>query len=159
MSYTNHMALGRPRIEFDQQIADDICELIATTDLGLEDVLAELKKCNPKIPSFSTIYKWMRENESFMQNSARARELQGDTIIDQAIKEARTVRIHTITRETERGIEVTTQDNVQRSQLIVQTLMKRAGQLNSKKYSDKVVHQGDSENPVEMIVRKVGSKA
>jgi hypothetical protein len=33
---------------------------------------------------------------------------------------------------------VTVADNVQRSQLIVQTTLKRAGQLCSKKYGDKV---------------------
>ena len=87
------------------------------------------------------IYRWLAEVPEFRENSARARELQGDTIIDTAIRYAKKPLIGTTSTTMAWGEKVKTGDNVQRSQLIVQTLLKRAGQLAPKKYGDKVEHE------------------
>lgn len=140
---------GRPPIEFDQEVADAICDMLAETDLGLASILVEVRKTLPQTPGVTTIYKWMGQNEEFAKSSVRARELQADTIMDQAIAEAKSSRIGEITTErfvtvdgsakpvTERKIA----DNVERSKLIVQTYFKRAGQLSPKKYGEKVEHE------------------
>ena len=130
--------MGRPAIPYDSEIAEDICELIATTHLGMEDVLDKLRVTNPSTPSLATVYRWLASSEEFRQKSARARELQGDSIVDLALKEAYASRIGVISTIKEWGEEVKTADNVERSKLIVQTLLKRAGQLAPKKYGEKL---------------------
>ena len=50
-------------------------------------------------------------------------------------------------------------DNVQRSQLIVQTLSKVIGQLDPKVYGEKITHAGDAEQPLEVVIRRVGAKS
>jgi hypothetical protein len=119
-------------------MAEDICEVIATTYLGMEDVLDKLRESNPATPSLATVYRWLASSDEFREKSARARELQGDSIIDLALKEAYNSRVGVITTVKESGTEIKRADNVERSKLIVQTLLKRAGQLAPKKYGDKL---------------------
>lgn len=132
---------GRPAILFDQEVADAICDMLAETDLGLASILIELRKTLPQTPGVTTIYKWMNQNEEFAKSSARARELQADTIMDQAIAEAKSSRVGQVVTEKPDGTEVKTADNVERSKLIVQTYFKRAGQLSPKKYGEKIEHE------------------
>jgi hypothetical protein len=154
------MAGGRPKIPFDQRIADEICDRIVESRMGLEHIL-DVMRSEPefeKTPTLVTIYRWMTENEKFFKDSARARMLSADTYVDAAVNEAHTHRIGKIegTRETKDGTfaESKIVDNVHRSQLIVQTLLKRAGQLNPKKYGEKLVHEGNEEAP--LIVKHIG---
>jgi hypothetical protein len=135
---------GRPSIPFDQEIADEVCERIATTQLSLEDILLEMRNGDyPKTPSLRTVWRWLESNEAFRQSSVRAREIQGDYFVDLAVKEAFSSRIGEISTEKESKsggtfTETRTADNVERSKLIVQTLLKRAGQLAPKKYGEKL---------------------
>jgi hypothetical protein len=138
------MPAGRPLIPFDQTIATEICERIVESRMGLEHVL-DVMRSEPewsKTPTLVTIYRWMTENDGFFKDSARARQLSADTYVDAAVNEAHTQRIGKIegTKETKDGTfaESKIVDNVQRSQLIVQTLLKRAGQLNPKKYGERL---------------------
>jgi hypothetical protein len=130
--------MARPPIPFNQDVADRICEMLATTRFGLEDILAYVRVEIPETPGLSTIYKWLRDNEEFAKQSARARELQGDTIADLALNVAYEPLVGTITTTQEWGDQVKVADNVERSKLIVQTLMKRAGQLAPKKYGERL---------------------
>jgi hypothetical protein len=148
---------GRPLIPFNQAIADEICERIVESRMGLEHVL-DTMRAEPEFaatPTLVTIYRWMKENEEFFKASARARQLSADTYVDAAVNEAHTHRLGKIeaVRETKDGTftESKVVDNVQRSQLIVQTLLKRAGQLNPKKYGEKL----DLGGTVEVIKRVV----
>ncbi len=148
---------GRPSIPYDPEIAEDICEVIATTHLGMEDVLDKLRGANPATPSLATIYRWLATSEEFREKSARARELQGDSIIDLALKEAYSSRVGVITTEKEWGTETKTADNVERSKLIVQTLLKRAGQLAPKKYGEKIQQEisGTDGGPLVFTLKRV----
>lgn len=130
---------GRPPIPFDQSIADEICERIVSSRMGLEWVLDSMRTGDfPKTPGLTTVYIWMETNPSFAESSARARILSADTYADAAVQESHSSRVGVITTTQEWGDQVKTADNVERSKLIVQTLMKRAGQLNPKKYGDKL---------------------
>ncbi len=130
---------GRNPIPFNQEIADEICERIITSRMGLEWVLDSMRSGDyPTTPSLPTIYKWMRENPEFLEESARAREMSADTYVDAALQEAHSSRVGVITTTQEWGEQTKTADNVERSKLIVQTLFKRAGQLNPRKYGDKL---------------------
>lgn len=136
--------MPRPALPFDQDLADQICERIATSDDGLEDVLDALRIERGEhlvTPGLTTIYKWLDENEAFAKQSARARELQSHLLFDRAQKQAREPLEGTVIRrfDGKDGVEITetTSDNVERSKLLVQTTLRRAGQLNPKKYGDK----------------------
>lgn len=147
---------GRPPIPFDPELADQICEGIGTTDLGLEEILAELTKyrktLNKKTPALRTVYRWLVENEDFRQQSAHARTLQAQLLHDRAQKYAREPMLGTVTR-VEKGPDgkktITTEsDNVERSKLLVQTTLRRAGQLDPKKYGESTTIRGDRDNPI-----------
>lgn len=158
--------MARPSIPFDQELADYICERIATTELGLEQVLQERKAENLSCVSSTTIYKWLIEYPEFAERSARARKMQAELLHDRAQIVAQTPLIGEITTEksvniggeavpvTERKIA----DNVERSKLIVQTMLKRAGQLDAKKYGDAVKHTGEDGGPIQFVVTRAGSK-
>jgi hypothetical protein len=129
---------------------------------GLEHVLAEMRSGDfPATPGLTTVYQWMVDNPEFAEHSARARILSADTYVDAAIEEAHTSLIGKIesVKETKDGTFAETRiaDNVERSKLIVQTLLKRAGQLNPKKYGDRTVLAGDKDNPfaVQFVTKSI----
>jgi len=135
---------GRPPLKYDPVLGTEICDLLACSDRSLTEVLDSLG--NPI--SESTFYKWIRENDEFAQESARARESQGHYLADKALVESRTIRSGKVTKNSDKdGRSVTEGDNVERSKLIVQTYLKRAGQLN-KALGDRTTLAGDPDNPL-----------
>lgn len=160
---------GRKPFPFDAEMANAICERIATTELGLEEVLAERKKARKSCVSSTTIYKWLTQYPEFAERSARARKMQAELLHDRAQKYARDPLIGKIVKVTTGpdGQETVTTiaDNVERSKLIVQTTLKRAGQLDAKKYGERVTLGGDKDNPIahtvdtgDLIERIVGNR-
>lgn len=136
---------GRPAIPYDPRIGLEICERLAESRMGLEHVLDSMR-AEPEFaatPSLPTIYRWMEQSRDFFELSARARLLSADTYADAAVNEAHTHRLSKIIvrRESKDGKLIEEEkivDNVHRSQLIVQALFKRAGQLNPKKYGERL---------------------
>ena len=156
--------MARPSYEYDPELAQVICERLSTSEMGLEDILDELRRVRgpEKItPGLTTIYKWMEAHPEFAESSARARRFQAQILHDRAQKAAREALIGRIEKTvvTDKGTEtqITTADNVERSKLIVQTLLKRAGQLDSKKYGDKLQHTGEGEGPIQFVVTRAGN--
>lgn len=152
------MAGGRPSIPFNPEIATEICERLVESRMGLEHVLDSMR-AEPEFsdtPGLTTVYRWMESNEKFAESSARARILSADTYADAAVNESHTSRIGKIEamKETKNGTfaESKILDNVERSKLIVQTLMKRAGQLNPKKYGDKLDLNHSGEVAIKRVV-------
>ena len=152
------LMMGRPPIPFDSDLCDYICERLATSELGLEQILQERRDMGLSSVSTQTIYRWREDNEGFRSNSARAREMQAELLHDRAQLAAQTPLVGEVVKEVvypaiddkPERIErtVTLSDNVARSTLIVQTTLKRAGQLAPKKYGDRTVLAGDKENPL-----------
>ena len=140
----NELAPGRPSA-YTETLAGTICERIATSRLGLEEVLMELE---PNAPSQSMVYRWLEAHQPFRERYSRARDFQADYMADLIAKEAFTIRLGITRKETARGLEVIESDNVERSRLIVSALLKRAAQLAPKKYADhlKVEHTGTPVN-------------
>lgn len=142
------MPAGRPPIPFDPDMADEICERIATTEMGLEQVLEERRLLGKSFVSSTTIYKWLIQNGGFAEQSARARKMQAELLHDRAQIEAQRPLIGRITKTVQKEdgtteVTETVSDNVERSKLIVQTTLRRAGQLDAKKYGDKIEHTGE----------------
>lgn len=71
------MPAGRPPIPFDQDVADEICEAIASGS-GLITFL----RSDQDLPSYSTVMRWVREEPEFAEQYARAREDMADNDAD-----------------------------------------------------------------------------
>lgn len=84
---------GRPRIEFDQKTADNICEQIA-------EGKSLRRICIQKaMPTKKTVLRWLEENTAFQQQYARARDGQADNYFDELMdlqKQATAENAHAI---------------------------------------------------------------
>lgn len=71
--------VGRPS-SFIQEVADDICMLIARGE--------SLRKIceRPGMPAMSSIFKWLNENKEFSEQYARARENQADFLLEEMLE-------------------------------------------------------------------------
>lgn len=120
---------------FTEEIGDAICERIA---LG-ESVRSI---CDDKaMPSMSTVFKWLRDNEAFSQQYARAREVQADALFDDIIDIADDGRNDWMEKKNADGKNIGWQENgeaLRRSQLRIDARKWMAGKLRPKKYGDKL---------------------
>ena len=80
------MPAGRPPIPFDQDVADEICEAIASGH-GLISFLRQ----SEDLPSYSTVMRWVRELPEFADQYARAREDMADNDADKIADVAQAV--------------------------------------------------------------------
>jgi hypothetical protein len=137
---------GRPS-SFTQQIADIICSRIAEGES-----LREICK-DDNMPDRVTIYRWLQADSDFCNHYTRAREDQADTLADEiiAIADEQPEIIAVIDKKTGAIIEhkldhAFLQWQKNRMDARKWTAMK----LKPKKYGDRLVHAGDSENPLEI---------
>jgi hypothetical protein len=72
---------GRPS-DYTDEIAEEICELIATTPRGLDYICEQ----HEALPSARTVARWLAAHEQFRQSYVRARERQADLIFDQCLE-------------------------------------------------------------------------
>lgn len=132
------MAAGRPS-SYDQLIADEICSQIASTSKSLKTI------CESEgMPSVSAVYAWLRVNENFQKQYARAKDDQADFMVEEMMEIADDGRndLMTITRGDE-SYEVENKEVVNRSRLRVDTRKWIASKLKPKKYGEKVEHSGN----------------
>jgi hypothetical protein len=113
------MTIGRPKIPFDQDIADRICEAIASGS-GLVPFLED----NPELPRYSTVMRWAREVPSFLQDYTRARDDSADLDADRVAEIASEVRKGKIAPDAAR--------------VVIDAYKWSAGKRKPKKYGDKV---------------------
>ncbi len=151
------MPAGRPPKRYDPLIAEEICERISHSHFGLASVLDDMRDDFPTVPSRTTVYVWLDENKEFADNFSRACNLRADYLADYAVQESHTSRIGEIRKVTPKGDEITVADNVERSKLIVSATFKRIGQLNPKKYGERVqnVHTDAEGGPVQFVTRSI----
>ena len=126
--------IGRPS-SFSQEIADEICELVATTPRGLDFICSS----DDKLPCARTVHSWLSAQPAFLQSYLRARERQADLIFDECLEIADDHSRDTKlvgTKGDER--EVADTEWISRSKLRVDTRMRMAGKLHPKKYGDKL---------------------
>lgn len=138
--------MGRPAIPFSEEISEDLLEKLATSDMGVEQILAARKAGGLSTVSHETVYKWLRQDAKFAEAYAEARDVQASFCHDLAQQRSNEPMLTEIVTVGPKGTETRTVDNVQRSNLIVSTLLKRAGQLAPKKYGDKVQHVGGAKD-------------
>ena len=138
---TEKKKAGR-KSSYSPEMAEAICDLLATTEYGLEEILAMIKADLGHTVSIMAVWRWRRAQPEFEEQYSTARKMQAQLLHDRAQMYARQPLIGKIekTVETPKGLEthVTIADNVERSKLLVQTTLKRAGQLDCTKYGDKL---------------------
>lgn len=113
--------------KYTEELADQICEILATSDRGLVSIGKELGFTQ------SMVYRWLDEFVYFREKYTRAREMQADFMDEQ---------ISVVANHTEEDHTPFTGSNViQRDRLRIDALKWRASKLAPKKYGDKIQHE------------------
>lgn len=141
---------GRPS-SYTQEIAERICDLIATSDKGLELICAE----NPDLPHRDTIRLWCWKHPEFYAQYMRARAMQQLWMADKALQAAADGRNDTYIDE-EGRVRVDT-DVIQRSRLLVDTIKWQQSKLAPKVFGDKldVNHDVPADSPLAQLFQQV----
>lgn len=129
---------------FTEEVGDIICERIA---LG-ESVRSICD--DDDMPSMSTVFKWLRDNEAFSQQYARAREVQADALFDDILDIADDGRNDWIEKRNADGENIGWMENgeaLRRSQIRIDARKWMAGKLRPKKYGEKIAVGGDTDMP------------
>lgn len=128
--------MARPS-SFTQAQADLICERLA----GGQSLRAICEEAGQ--PDQTTVYRWLRDNEEFRKQYARAREDQAETLFDQMVTIADTPLIGTKTVTKATGVEMTEGDMIEHRRLQVETRKWVLGKMAPKKYGDRQVIEHD----------------
>lgn len=131
------MERGRPPMPFNQEVADYLCERIATSSRGLKAICDE----DEKLPSVSTILKWLNNSDDFKLQYAHARELQADYLADE-ILEISDDASKDLQRIDDFGNPIENKEFVSRSRLKIDARKWIASKLRPKKYGDKLELDG-----------------
>ena len=125
---------GRPSL-FTKETANIICERIADGE-SLRSI------CDDEgMPSKSTVFKWLNEEEGFSDQYRRAREAQADTIFDDILDIADDGRNDWMEKRNADGESIGWAENgeaMRRSHLRIEARKWMAGKLKPKKYGDKL---------------------
>lgn len=131
--------IGRPT-SFSQDVADVICERLAKPE-SLRSICDD-----DDMPSKTTVLRWLRQNEEFRAQYARAREDQADAFADEILD---------ISDDGQRdyakdadGNDVVDHDHIQRSKLRVETRKWLMGKMAPKKYGDRLQLANDPDDPI-----------
>ena len=136
------------KTKYTEAIADEICDIIATSDRGLVSISKEFGVC------VKTIFNWIDKNEEFLHKYARARELQAEYLSDQIIEIAdETSNDFSVNQD---GVEITNHEAIARSRLRVDARKWKASKLAPKKFGDKldVTSKGQQIEPLTFTIIK-----
>jgi hypothetical protein len=127
---------GRPTT-YTPEIAEAICEEIATTDHALHRICER-----EDMPDHATVYRWLASNQDFCDKYARARERQADFMASQTVD---------IADDTSKDNSFAGSVAVARSRLRIDARKWLASKLAPKKYGDKIdaTLQGPDGGPIQ----------
>lgn len=121
--------VGRPS-DYTQEKADDICARISEGQ-SIRTICAA-----DGMPDAKTLYSWIRKNDEFLQQYARAKEEQADALVEQMLDIA----------------DGADGQDPARDRLRLDARKWIASKLKAKKYGDKTTISGDPENPIDHSV-------
>jgi hypothetical protein len=129
---------GRPS-KYSEELANEICELIATSSMGLNHICKKLQIAP------SSVYKWLIENPNFSEKYTRAREAQADFMAEEIIEIADDSS-QDLAGIDDYGNKIENREFVNRSKLRVDARKWAASKLAPKKYGEKldVVSNGET---------------
>lgn len=124
---------GRPS-KYTKELADAICERLAMGE-SMRTVCIE-----ETMPAMSTIFKWLRENDQFSEQYARAKQESADAMAEEILDIADNGTNDWETIELENGYEkeVINHEVLARSRLRVDTRKWLMAKMKPKKYGDKI---------------------
>ena len=128
--------MARPS-SYTQEVADEICERIACSE-SLKSIVREEGK-----PSEMTVMRWLRANDAFREQYARARADQADSDADLV---------------TDIGIRVQRGElDAAAARVAMDCAKWSAGKRNAKKYGDKVDlnHGNQPGNPLTILLQQI----
>lgn len=134
------MTRGR-QSEYSQFVTDEICRRIADGE-SLRSICRD-----EDMPSAVTVFKWLDANPDFAKRYARAREVQADALVEEAIEIVDDGTNDWMEKQDKDGNNIGWQLNgeaVARSRLRAEQRRWWAGKLNGTRYGDKqlVEHSG-----------------
>jgi len=137
---------GRPT-KYSTRLAEEICAL-------LMQGYSLRKICDGRdgMPSKATICNWLAKNKEFLEQYARAREIQAEIMADEILDIADDGTNDYVEREVKGGTKVLVDyDNIQRSKLRVDARKWVAEKLLPKKFGTKkaIEHSGPDGAPLE----------
>src|ERR1700748_3712554 len=134
--------------DYTPEIGDLLCARLATGE-SLRKICSEEDS-----PSKTSVFRWLRSQEAFRDEYARAREEQAEHFADEMVEIA-----DDISNDVTGELEMPNGGDVQRAKLRIETRKWIASKLLAKKYGDKLQHTGsDGEGPVQFVVTRAGSK-
>jgi|SRR6185503_14014702 len=133
---------------YTEEIGNKICTIIATSNRSIRSIAIEIGV------DMSTIMFWLRENDSFANQYARAKEMQADYLAEEMLEIADDAS-QDIERIDDFGNKIENKEFVNRSRLRVDTRKWIASKLKPKKYGDKIEA---TINPVNADIIIKGSK-
>lgn len=141
--------------EHKDQLFEKIC-LEIESGRSLRSILKE----DEDMPSSSTFFIWLNEDAVKSKRYELATDLRTDDLFDQIVEIAFNTEEGTTTKETERGVEITTGDMLGHRRLKIDALKWSLSKLNPKKYGDKTETKliGDPTAPISIISLGSGIK-
>lgn len=127
------MKQGRPE-SWNEDIADSILAEIASSSKSLKTICK-----NKDYPCVATVLKWLRTNESFLVQYARAKQEQADYLVEEMLDIADDASNDFMTIvKGDASYEVENKEWTSRSKLRLEARKWIASKLKPKKYGDKV---------------------
>ncbi|MCT0100404.1 DNA packaging protein [Proteus mirabilis] len=123
---------GRPS-SYMPEVAEDICKLL----MEGESLRSICKR--PGMPAIRTVMYWLQRHDDFMQQYARAREIQAELLAEEIIEIADDSSGDVIVDDD--GKEQTNHERVARSRLRVDARKWYASKLAPKRYGDRIQHE------------------
>ena len=118
------------KTKFTQELFDDICQAIATSENGIAKI------CKNAGIAMQTFYNWMGDDKDLLERYARAKDAQLQLMVEQIL----TISddgLNDVMEDAEGNIRVN-YDHIQRSKLRVDTRKWLLSKLKPKVYGDKV---------------------
>jgi len=141
---------GRPS-DYNNEIAGKILGRLANGE-SLRHICAD-----EELPDKATIFRWLLVHAEFRDQYARAREEQAEYWAEEILDIADDGTNDWVERENKYGSKylMVDHDHIARSRLRVDSRKWLMSKLLPKKYGDKLVHAGDTENPVQHVVERI----
>lgn len=130
---------GRPT-KYTKELGDEICEKLA------EGISLRTVCLDPKIPTASSVFRWLRTNEEFRKQYARAKEESADAMAEELLDIADDGKNDWMTRNFgKEQVRVVDNEALQRSRLRVDVRKWLMSKMKPKKYNDKMDITSDGE--------------
>lgn len=138
--------------KYTSEQADVICERLAMGE-SMRSICRD-----ESMPAMSTVFKWLRENEEFSQQYARAKEESADALFEDLLEIADDGSNDWMERNGADGSNggwVVNGEHIQRSRLRIDARKWAMSKLKPKKYGEKLQVGGDTENPLTLLVKQI----